>query len=88
MVPGGPIGDESNGAATDAAIGVACILVRQASDNYKNMYSITDYSEGLTDGVYPVLYAAFANTGSGTFTTKVRFEWAVVDFLPSGEWSS
>lgn len=85
-MPGGDVGDETNvGAQPYIAGGSGCVVWDPTA--LVSTGTLFDADQGyITDGLYPMLCAGFDSTGVGTFTATVRFEWAVIDILPTNSY--
>jgi hypothetical protein len=92
IIPSGPVGDESNAGAVDAATGSHSSILRSDPTDY-TYYTTAGFAvvttNTITDGVYLNLYAGFDAADAARTQTTIAFtlEYAIIDILPTGEWS-
>jgi len=85
--PIGPVGDDTTVGATDSRYGYMVVALRQDSSDRNAQWSQPSISTPPTDGTYGCIYLCQDGTGGGTYTMKIKCEYAFIPLWPAGEWT-
>lgn len=85
ILPAGKTGDETQVGAPGGRSGAVFHIHQETTIESTIATGSTANDATLFDGYFPVLYTGWTTAGAENSVWKVKFEWAIAEMLPTGE---
>ena len=84
-IPAGKTGDEAQVGAPGGRLGSVAHVHQKTTVETTIATGCSVEDSLLVDGFYPILYTGWTTSGAENSVWKVKFEWAIAEMLPIGE---